>query len=140
LVISEISTQGKRGRKAQRRRLAIFVRLLGPYHDMYHELSYYDVQSYSLSFAPAPNNRYSVPHSDWLVDEIRLSESGDMVHEIEFRTDAHWLVEGEEFNYQKKPRNWPRQILLDTPANAGERRPRTLRYRPSRHLPRPQYA
>jgi hypothetical protein len=131
VVIAEEPTEGRRDRiKAQRRRLDIFVRLLGSYWDRYHELCYIDVQSYSLSFAPDSEFRTSVPHSDWVIDEVRLSDNGLMLHEVEFRSGAHWLIECRDFTYKEKPRNWPREIPL---GDQVERRPH---FRPNRLLPK----
>ena len=131
VVISEEPTEGRRHRiKAQHRRLDIFVRLLGSYWDRYHELHYFDVQSYALFFGPEDGERTAVPHSDWLIDEVRLSDNGYMIHEVEFRSGARWLIECKDFTYKEKPRNWPREIPL------GEQVDRRQRLRPNRPLPK----
>jgi hypothetical protein len=110
--------------------LDIFVRLLGSYWDRYHELHYIDVQNYDLSFGSSEDGRHAVLHSDWLIDEVRLSDDGNMLHEIEFRYGAHWLIECRDFTYKEKPRNWPRAIQL------GAQVERRLRLRPNRPLPK----
>ena len=78
----------------QYRSIEINLRLLGAYHDGYIDLKYNDVRSYSLEtpadFKAPPLN---VGHGDWLTDEVRLSERGHVVHEIEFSRGSRWLIE-----------------------------------------------
>jgi hypothetical protein len=87
-------TEPSSGERREQRRIDIQLRLLGSYHDGHLELSYQDVQSYSLEapLMPAGGDR-PVGHGDWLVDEIRLSERGHVMHEIRFSTGALWAIE-----------------------------------------------
>jgi hypothetical protein len=80
--ISEVSS----GERHQHRHLGIEVRLLGAYHDGRSTLSYRDVQSYSLE-------TLGIWHGDWLRDEVRLSENGFVLHEVEFSQQGRWLIE-----------------------------------------------
>ncbi len=41
-------------------------------------------------------------HGDWLIDEIRLSEQGLVLHEVVF-DGAHWLIECEDVVYTWLP-------------------------------------
>jgi len=69
--------------------------LLGAYHDGNIEMLYGDVFSYSM-------NCHGGNSGDWLYDEIRLSRSGNVLHEIEFENGL-WLVECRSFSYQWLP-------------------------------------
>lgn len=94
LTISEPAT----GDRSQHRRVAIEIRLLGAYHDGHIRLSYHDVRSYTLD-KPAR----SVPnegHGDWIVDEVRLSDSGLVLHEIVFIPRCRWLIECRDIEYR----------------------------------------
>jgi hypothetical protein len=64
----------------------IEIILLGAYHDRLLKLLYLDVRSYAMR-CPA------LPHGDWVIDEIRLSEAGHVVHEIEFRSGSILEIE-----------------------------------------------
>src|SRR5262245_48815645 len=82
LSISELAS----GERSQNRAIEIRVRLLGAYHDRHIELIYEGVKNYSLETSAefkAPQ-AYRAGHGDWLIDEIRLSESNLVLHEIEF--------------------------------------------------------
>jgi len=96
LVIRELSS----GEDRQIRGLEIFVRLLGAHHDGYIELTYQNVNIYRLSYAPSPVRG---AHSDWIVDEVRLSESNKVIHEIAFASDARWYIECEDIVYEWLP-------------------------------------
>lgn len=69
------------GERSEVRGLEIHVRLFGAYHDGYLNLAYERVRSYSLDtpgqFWLPP---YGVGHGDWLVDEVRLSDRGFVIH------------------------------------------------------------
>jgi|SRR5882724_1226479 len=83
------------GDRNQYRTIEIHIRLLAAYHDGYIDLSYFDVRSYSLTaamadFHPDMNNK---GHQDWLYDEIRLSDRGNVLHEIEWSRGDHWVIE-----------------------------------------------
>jgi hypothetical protein len=100
LVVSEPFS----GERREKRSLEIRVRLLGAFHDGYIDLRYKSVQSYSLEtpaeFKMLPLN---VGHGDWLKDEIRLSESGSVLHEVEFSRGSKWLIECEDIVYRWSP-------------------------------------
>jgi len=89
------------GDRSQYRTLEISIRLLAAYHDGYIDLFYPDVQSYSLTaeskdFHPDLDNK---GHQDWLYDEIRLSDSGNVIHEIEWARGSHWIIESADIGY-----------------------------------------
>lgn len=83
------------------RGIEISLRLLGAYHDGHIELTYQDVKSYSLEtpaeFRMPPHN---VGHGDWLTDEIRLSQGGHVIHEIEFSRGSRWIIECVDILYR----------------------------------------
>jgi hypothetical protein len=83
------------------RTLSLTIRLLAAYHDGYIEFHYPKVLSYTLNVPNAVQG-----HSDWCYDEFRLSESGRLIHEIEWRgLDATWLIEASdvEFRWIERP-------------------------------------
>lgn len=92
------------GDRQQDRYIAIKVRLLGAYHDGFLELSYKKVKSYSL-LSPTEFNLppLNVGHGDWLIDEVRVSETGLVLHEIEFSRGSCWLIECEDIEYTWEP-------------------------------------
>jgi hypothetical protein len=92
--INEISS----GERRQNRHINIDVRLLGAYHDGYLDLSYKNVAQYELKKSDSWDS-----HGDWLYDEVRLSESGLVLHEIEFRNQTVWLIECEDIEFNWKP-------------------------------------
>jgi hypothetical protein len=89
------------GERQQFRSLGITLRLLGAYHDGHIQLTYDTVQAYTLH-KPIAN---VLAHSDWLVDELRLSEQGQVVHEIVFASGARWLIECADIRYEWQPLN-----------------------------------
>jgi hypothetical protein len=66
-------------------------------------LEYSGVVAYSLQLLERgklpPRTKGS--HGDWLIDEVRLSESGGVEHEIEFSNGGTWLVECATLSYQE---------------------------------------
>jgi hypothetical protein len=90
LTISELAT----GIGHQKRQLEIAVRLLGAYHDGYLEILYPEVRSYSMTGASAAAD--NAGHGDWLIDEVRVSEQGLVLHEILFASGNRWLIEAKD--------------------------------------------
>lgn len=86
LVFETASSERQENRQAH-----IKVRLLGAYHDGYIEIEYVNVQHYSIN-SNYPN------HGDWGYDEIRLSDNGRVLHEIEIG-GATWIIECEDIRY-----------------------------------------
>lgn len=83
------------GEQQEYRQTHIKLRLLGAYHDGHIELEYTNVTRYSIG------SDYS-DHGDWLYDEIRLSESGLVLHEIEIGGKT-WIIEAEDICYSWMP-------------------------------------
>ncbi len=100
LVISEPFS----GERREKRKLEINLRLLGAYHDGYIDLKCKDVRSYSLE-TPLNKMPLGVGHGDWLTDEVRLSESGFVLHEVEFSRGGRWLIECGDIIYRWSPSN-----------------------------------
>ncbi len=73
--LKEISSRGQPGP----RRLSLSVRLLGAYQDRYIELHYPRVFSHKFYVTDSDRGQ-----CDWRYDELRLSERGNLVHEIEW--------------------------------------------------------
>ena len=80
------------------RSLHISTRLLGAFHDGYLLLGYADVQMYSLESPKA-----LAGHGDWLVDEVRLSDSGFVLHEVLLSNDSRWVIEAKDISCEWRP-------------------------------------
>jgi len=93
------------GDRSQNRSIDISVRLLGSYHDGHIELAYSEVQSYTMIANP-DRRKVGEGHGDWLYDEIRLSERGYLLHEIEWE-GCDWLIECKDFSYKWLPFDKP---------------------------------
>jgi hypothetical protein len=90
------------GKRNEIRASKITVLLLGAFQDGQIEFVYSDVQSYSLSME---NLRQG--HGDWRYDEFRLSESGKVIHEIEwasFGANGRWLIEASDVIHRWIPK------------------------------------
>jgi hypothetical protein len=84
------------------RSIEIHIRLLGAYHDGYIELRYQEVERYSLDWFQADRRQRTIHidgHGDWQTDEIRFSERGKIVHEIEWANTTLWLIECNDIQY-----------------------------------------
>jgi hypothetical protein len=80
------------------RRLSLTIRLLGAYHDGYIEFHYPQVFSYALCGGNVEDG-----HRDWRYDELRLSDRGHLVHEIEWwglRSTSTWLIEAFDLEFR----------------------------------------
>lgn len=98
--LEEISIhESSSGERQQIRSTEITIRLLGAFHNGYIELTYEKIHSYSVS-----QQHYASlnGHGDWLIDEVRLSSNGFVLHEIIFE-QGKWLIECENIIYQWKP-------------------------------------
>ncbi len=91
VLVYELAT----GDRQEERQCCIKLRLLGAYHDGYIEIEYINVNRYSLG------SEYS-SHGDWRFDEVRLSENGDVLHEIEIGGTT-WMIECEDIRYSWLP-------------------------------------
>ena len=79
------------GERKEIRQIQIKVRLLGAYHDGYIEIEYKNVAQYSMA-SDYPN------HGSWLYDEVRLSDTGSVIHEVEIGGST-WVIECEDIHY-----------------------------------------
>lgn len=78
--------------------VSIRIRLLGALRDVLIEFSYSGVIAYSLSANELLNG-----HCDWRYDEFRVSESGRLIHEIEWWSgsqSARWVIEAADVQHQ----------------------------------------
>jgi hypothetical protein len=91
------------GERQENRTLSLRVRLLGAYHDRHIELFYPLVYSYSMSAVHSSDG-----HGDWRYSEIRLNDSGNVVHEIEWAgppgREARWRIEASDVQLKSIPR------------------------------------
>jgi hypothetical protein len=79
-----------------RRTLEILVRLLGAHHDGSIELLYTGVQPYLLTEGV-----------EWMMDEVRLAETGAVVHDISFGMGRRWRIQCQDIAYTWKPFSAP---------------------------------
>jgi len=95
LMISEPAS----GARKEIRSVEIVARLFAAYHDGHIELKYSNVHSYSLASSVADGPGLG----DWLYDEIRLSERGHILHEVEWSRGGLWLIECGDIAYEWVP-------------------------------------
>src|SRR5262245_460655 len=89
------------GERHEIRTLSLRVRLLGPYHDGYIELSYPQVFAYRFN---VEFGEYG--HRDWRFDELRVSAEGRLIHEIEWCglvDTGRWLIEASDLEFKWVP-------------------------------------
>jgi hypothetical protein len=92
------------GERQQERTLSLQVRLLGAYHDGHIELRYPKIFSYALNITRGERG-----HRDWRYDELRVSDNGRLIHEIEWHGphgQGTWLIEASDLDFR-----WIPQIL-----------------------------
>jgi hypothetical protein len=92
IIIRERAT----GARKEHRSLEIVVKLFAACQDGHIELKYSAVQNYSL----ACDEQGDSGHGDWLYDEIRLSQRGYVLHEIEWSCGRRWLIECGDVSYK----------------------------------------
>lgn len=89
------------GARFENRTVALRVRLLGAYHDRRIEFYYPQVYNYELTLGRGQHG-----HCDWRYDELRLSDGGHVLHEIEW-AGAHdtgrWLIEASDVEFSSHP-------------------------------------
>jgi hypothetical protein len=101
---SAVFAEPSAGSRSEIRSLNLRVRLLGAYHDQYLELFYPHVYSYTFSHSAVAEG-----HFDWRYHELRISERGRLVHEIEWAgrpgVEGRWLLEVSDVQFTTTPRN-----------------------------------
>lgn len=94
--------RGFLGKRRQQRSLSVNVRLLGAYHDGYIELRYPHVSRCALNVTDGERG-----HRDWRYDELRLSDRGYLVHEIEWSglyATGVWVIEALDLEFRWVPK------------------------------------
>jgi hypothetical protein len=96
------------GLRNEERWIDIYIKLLGAYHDGNINIKYEKVIGYFLakeSFIKKEKSNKAVvlSHGDWLIDEISLSESGEIIHEIIFDNDIKWTIRCGNIVYKWDP-------------------------------------
>jgi hypothetical protein len=76
--------------------------LLGAYHDGHLHLSYRGVRSFQLSSEHADTSPTEVYR-----DEVRLSDRGLVLHEVEFLGRDNWLIECRDIEFEWRPTSPP---------------------------------
>lgn len=92
----------------------IHVRLLGAYHDGIIEFIYTGVTSYALQMPDLHRG-----HCDWRYDEFRVSESGHLIHEIEWcgsMDSGRWLIQARDVTHSWHPFDAPSREEAHTSA------------------------
>jgi len=89
--------------EVQDREINIHLRLLGAFHDRKIEIQYKKIRNYELRFLPDASYQPSKWHGDWIIDEIRLSDEGLVIHEINFWLNGNWQIECENIIYNWLP-------------------------------------
>jgi hypothetical protein len=103
-VESVVIQEPARGDRKEARAIEIVIELLASSHDGRIRFTYTQVRSYALGVPPEfempPLN---VGHGDWLVDEVRLSDRGLIVHEILLSRGSLWAIEATDLRYEWLP-------------------------------------
>jgi hypothetical protein len=92
------------GERRQMRQLEIQVCLLGPHHDRRIHLNYTGVTQYSFYMPPKytePRYRHTA-HGDLLTHEIRLGQSGLLIHELLFERGSTLLIECADMRHSEE--------------------------------------
>lgn len=89
--LAEISS----GPRSEIRSLQLTVTLLGAYHDGNIKIEYRDVASCNVATKGGK-------HGDWLYDEVRISDCGLVIHEVELQ-NSHWMIECKSIEYRWLP-------------------------------------
>ena len=96
-------TENARGLRNEIRNLSLNVRLLGAYQDGYVELRYPIVFAYQFSISDCAKG-----HRDWRYDEFRLSDRGNLIHQIEWSGrsgNGHWIIEAADLEFRWVPKS-----------------------------------
>lgn len=94
-------TDEQPGRRKEPSPISICIKLLGAHDDALIELTYSSVVAYSLT---ARDLRHG--HCDWRYDEFRVSDSGNLIHEIEWcgaDSTANWIIEAADVRHECHP-------------------------------------
>jgi hypothetical protein len=93
------------GDRHQIRMLHLVVKLLGPCHDGFHEIVYRDVQRYSLNLRRTVRSRTArIGHGDWIIDEVLLTRTGFVSHEVLFSDSGIWKIVCADIEYRWIPK------------------------------------
>lgn len=82
--------------------ITITATFLGAYHDGTFTLSYSNVSHYRFDKPSNASHKFLSGlkgHSDWLIDEMSLTDDGHVLHEIDFGSLATWSVCCEDVSY-----------------------------------------
>ena len=95
------------GERHETRNVGIKSRFLSAHHTGHIHFTYEHVFSYDLGCLPQlrrSDGRFVLPkHEDWLADEISLSSSGNVVHEVHFSSGCVWKIEARRVSYLYVP-------------------------------------
>lgn len=100
VTVREIST----GKRDEIRSTELTARFLSAYHDAHFDLVYDGVSTYALELAEANIDNGVHGHGDWLIDELTLSASKAVIHDIHF-SRARWTVHCADLRYSSTPRS-----------------------------------
>jgi hypothetical protein len=98
------------GARQEIRDVEIVATLLGAYHDGVIEITYKNVQAYSLALARGAGSgdiakfARTRGHGDWLIDEILVDDHGFVSHEIEFDMAGRWMIRCRDIIYRWRTR------------------------------------
>jgi hypothetical protein len=99
VTVREIAT----GPRSEKRSIEIKIILLGANHNGYIEMTYKNVTHYLLNKPKNSENvAVSYGHGDWLIDEVRLSDTSSVIHDISFHGGSNWTIECDDLIYEWK--------------------------------------
>jgi len=97
IIISEIGAE----RRKSKRIVSITAKFIGAYQDGFFELVYKNVEQYEIALGQLIKNTNNLGHGDWIVDELILTSSEQVSHEIELSNSRRWKVICDDILY-----NW----------------------------------
>ena len=85
------------GERHEIRTTRIEIILLGAYHDRLLKVIYPSVTSHSID-----SRQSQCGYGNWLIDEISLSDAGQIVHEVKFSNRARLRIEAADIIFQEQ--------------------------------------
>jgi hypothetical protein len=90
------------GERKQLREIHIKLKLFAASHQGHIYYTYENVSQYDLN-ARWLYCRTGPKHEDWLNDEITLAGTGEVEHEIVFRSGTQWNIRCKSISYEYRP-------------------------------------
>lgn len=91
------------GTRNEIRTINIQLRLLGAFHDGYINVKYKSVADYHITGGGVGGEHGHDGHGDWYVDDLHLSRTGKVVHDVLFSRGYMWSIECDDLVCEWQP-------------------------------------